>query len=305
MSKAKTASEEQYDIRQVIELTGLSEFTLRGWETRYSAVTPHRTETGRRRYSKYDLLKIQALRQLVNQGHKINAIAKLSLSELEARLADRDLSSTDPVPADIEKLILLADRFDWEKVKSILDKNLSMRTGAAYIHEFLIPLIGVINQQVSSERWSITQEHILSALIKDHLYLIKSTAPKSTNKKMRIVFATPEGDFHEIGLLMASTLASLHGAQNLYLGPNVPKSDLCEAVLKYSATHLVLAATVSQKEGSKDDIPNLISFIDRQLSSQVSLIVAGTAFRDFEFQLKRPFKKMLTMKSFESIFDAK
>ena len=70
-----------YSLRQMTDMTGLTEFTLRGWELRYDAFNPARNETARRQYSSSDLQKAILLRELLRRDRKIGEIAALSISE--------------------------------------------------------------------------------------------------------------------------------------------------------------------------------------------------------------------------------
>ena len=75
---------EIFSIRQMIELTGLSEFTIRGWENRYQAFSPDRSDTGRREYRKKDIERALLFRELLNRGHKISHIAKRNNQKLQS-----------------------------------------------------------------------------------------------------------------------------------------------------------------------------------------------------------------------------
>ena len=89
----RKSAETQYSIRQVIALTGASEFLLRTWELRYGALNPKRTDTGRRLYDEKDVLKIRALLELTNEHSanrkKIRDIAALPYDELKKMLQKR------------------------------------------------------------------------------------------------------------------------------------------------------------------------------------------------------------------------
>lgn len=61
--------------------------TLRIWEQRYQAVRPSTAASGHRRYSAADLQRLRWLRQLVEQGHAIGAIAGLDSEQLQQMLA--------------------------------------------------------------------------------------------------------------------------------------------------------------------------------------------------------------------------
>jgi MerR family transcriptional regulator, light-induced transcriptional regulator len=74
-------------IGAVTQLTGISSHTLRKWESRYAAVAPVRTESGRRLYTQQQVRKLIRLRDLVRQGHQIGQLSNLNDAELDA-LAD-------------------------------------------------------------------------------------------------------------------------------------------------------------------------------------------------------------------------
>jgi DNA-binding transcriptional MerR regulator len=66
-----------YPIRPVAQMTGLSIDTLRAWERRYDAVTPRRAERGRV-YRDAEVARLRHLAELVDRGHAIGTIARLT-----------------------------------------------------------------------------------------------------------------------------------------------------------------------------------------------------------------------------------
>jgi DNA-binding transcriptional MerR regulator len=87
MAPNKNPDEESiYSIGACARISGLSSHTLRKWESRYGAVKPKRTEGGTRRYTASDLERLSLLGALVEAGHSIGTIARLSTVEL-AQLA--------------------------------------------------------------------------------------------------------------------------------------------------------------------------------------------------------------------------
>ena len=293
-----------YSIRQVIDLTGVSEFTLRGWESRYQAFTPHRSKTGRRLYSKVDLTKIRLLVDLLAQGHRIGNIAHQSPKQLEdlALFSQAHLSASaaegkktsNPADIHVKKILALAKSFHFDKIQNQLGQIELSLGPQEFILNFLLKLIGEMNSLVQRRQFSISQEHIMSALLKGVLHKIISVSNGKFKPKVRVVLAAPEGDFHEIGLLIASALLSLQGYRQLYLGPNVPKADLCEAGLRFKATHVLLATTISAGAGAKDDLYKYIHFLDRNLDPNIALIIGGRNVKSHSMQLAREYHSLST-----------
>ncbi len=295
---------ELFNIRKVIELTGVTEFTLRGWETRYLAFAPHRTETGRRLYHREDILKIKALKDLVNRGYRIGSIASLGLTELQVLLDGINPSEIDPIiDPDISKILKLAERFEWDQIQKLIIRKRTKLSPVDFILTFILNLIHEVNILVELQQFSIAQEHILSSMIKENIFFLKTTAPSPHHKNARIVFAAPEGDLHENGLLIAATLASLAKIPNIYIGVNTPKNHICDVCLRFKATHLILTSTVSKEEGAKEDLMNFINFLDRHLPQSMTLWIGGRNSMKHSFGLGRSFNLVSSLHEQNEMFE--
>ncbi len=294
-----------FSIRQVIELTGVSEYVLRAWELRYSALAPKRTETGRRLYSKNDLEKARVLWELTQRDHKISEIARLTLSELKKILANAKIAQLEDhqsPSSTVKEILNSVQDFDWENCRKILLTQRKRKKLSPYIHELILPLIKAIGAQVASQNLSIAQEHILSSFIKENLNAL-SVDQLPTRPSIRMVFACPEGDMHEIGLLIALSLARSAGVSTLFLGPNTPKADLCDSALKFKATHILISSTISKNEGAKEDFLKYLSFIDQQLPKNIKIWLAGRNVESGPFTLDRAHEKIDSFVNFEKLLN--
>ncbi len=273
-----------FSIRQMVELTGLSEFTIRGWENRYSAFSPERSETGRREYDKKDIEKAMLIRELLKRDYKISKIANLSNQKLKAlfeTFEENKLSGLSYEPRDeivVQALELMALQ-KWTKLYDLFD-GVKYKSPSALVQNFFLPLLRELAIQVNSGFVSIAQEHILSSLVKEKIYAaIWELEAKKKNrvysKKIRFVLAAPEGDHHEIGLLLAHLLVKHYGFTSLFLGPHTPSQDLSETALRFEASHLLIVSTISKKEGARQNILNFVNDIRRKLSPEVSILLAG------------------------------
>jgi methanogenic corrinoid protein MtbC1 len=117
----------------------------------------------------------------------------------------------------------------------------------------------------------------------------------------RIVFATPSGERHELGTLAAATMAASGGLGAVYLGPDIPASDLLALISTMEADVVVLGITGSDDEAQLADT---ISSLTTRLPRDVELwlggagaeaaaagagarVVAVPDFEAFETQLRR------------------
>jgi DNA-binding transcriptional MerR regulator len=297
----------RFSLREVAELTGLSEFTLRGWEGRYRAVNPQRTETGRRLYGAEDVTKLNLLKDLVTLGHRIKEIAPLKEAELRELLSapDSNPSGTHALQSNVENLFIQGERFSWDEIRRILGRERKKSTPEKYLTRFLIPFLVEMNRRIGQGRISISLEHIFSSLIKEELATLRSLARGSTRSRPahRFVLCTPEGDHHELGLLFAFTLLSLRGIPSLYLGPHVPKQELCETALRYQATHILVSSTLKQGEGPVDAPLKYLGFIHRHLPRLSSLWIAGRGFHEVSDPSGARFQQFHNFEAFISELD--
>jgi len=286
-----------YKIRQVTDLTGVSEFLLRVWEYRYSALKPTRTKTGRRLYTESDLLKARALLALTQQGCRVGDIAQKSLSELNQMLRQSVSRETAPgVDANVKKIIAKANAFKWSEVRTLVVQR--KQKPLSWIHNLIVPLLAEVGRQVNEGGFSIAQEHILSALIKASLASNLRSGPTRKNGP-RIVFAAPEGDFHDLGLWIGSFIASELKVNTLFIGPHVPKAELAAVCLRYNATHLLLSSTAETRDGHPDHYLNYLHFLDRNLDSKITIWLAGRNAQKYPVTLSRPYQVMDSFINFE------
>jgi DNA-binding transcriptional MerR regulator len=299
----KDNSKNLYNIRQVIELTSVSEFTLRGWELRYKAFKPIRTKTGRRHYCQNDILKIRAIKDALVQGLRIGKIAHLKIDEIHALIGERNAKAPEAKESQINEIQIILElisRFNWDKVQTLFLKNMKNLTTHDFIYKFILPMINEMNIKIQAGQMTVAEEHIISAQIKESLYHIIHTSKKSAKKGMRFVLATPENDFHEIGLLIASALLATKGIRQLYLGPNVPAREICESCILFGATQLLVTSTVQDSSKNENDYFSFINFLDRQLPIEVSLLTAGPNSYVNPLNLKRSHQLFTNFKEFES-----
>lgn len=76
-------SEITYKSGVAARLAGLSPETLRVWERRYALSDTKRSDSGQRLYSPSQVQRLSLIKQLVDQGHGISGLARLSLKQLQ------------------------------------------------------------------------------------------------------------------------------------------------------------------------------------------------------------------------------
>jgi methanogenic corrinoid protein MtbC1 len=106
----------------------------------------------------------------------------------------------------------------------------------------ILPLMSEIGRRWESRKLRPSHEHLVSAIVRSVLGGLLRTIgrPDATT---RVVFATLSGERHELGLLSASVLAASAGTGVIYLGPDLPVTDVIHAAKTSRAHAVVLAAT--------------------------------------------------------------
>ena len=279
----------------MIDMTGLTEFTLRGWELRYGAFEPARTETARRQYSSNDLQKAILLRELLRRDRKIGEIAGLSVRSLKKLIGSE--AESQPVSAEkykneIEAVMRHLALQEWDDLEDCVYSTIERLQPLVAIKDFIVPIVHELGQKTAIGHLSISQEHILSALLKQSLHSLTKT--HSNQSGPRIVISSPEGDFHELGILIAHAMAGQLKVRSLYLGPNTPKKDLCETATRFEATHIVLSATVSREEGAKEDFYSFVHFLDQNMPKKIIFWFGGRSCGTINLNRKTVFFNSLT-----------
>lgn len=281
-SSASAAAAPLYPIRAVARLTGLGIDTLRAWERRHNAVTPVRDERGRL-YTDQDVQRLRLLREVVSLGHSIGRIATLSDEELR-RLAEapaqrddaRDTSSrrtATPSPIDLESVMMAVETFDSVTLETEIGRAALLLRPPDLLTTVLLPLLKRVGDDWHSGRGTVAQEHFVSSCVRSVLGTVLRSHAQTPGAK-RLLFCTPSGEMHELGTLGAALLAAASGLGVIYLGADLPATDLASSAAAAGADVVVLGVTgVSPANG----IVEIVSAVAAALPPSMELWVGGPA----------------------------
>jgi DNA-binding transcriptional MerR regulator len=252
------AFHDTYPLRAAVRLTGLSEHTIRAWERRHAAVRPQRTAAGTRRYTDSDIERLQLLAALVQGGERIGSVAGLSIDELRSSAARGERFETGTGAG--ERALAAVSSLDFGTAEELLTSQLSLLGHVRFAREMASPLLTRVGDAWQSGRLSIAVEHMTSGLIRSLLGggLRKQRA---TGRKT-IVFATPAGERHEIGLLSAALTAQAAGADALYLGADLPASEATNTAARTKARALAVSIVSLERREAETEIARLHSALD-------------------------------------------
>ena len=254
MSKA-SAGPARYPIRAVSKLTGIGIDTLRAWERRYSAVTPARDDRGRM-YTDADVARLRLLQGAVMRGHSIGRVAALGdeqLRPLIAAVEPAGVPATDPsrpMSLDTAMLVAALRAYDPAGIDRELARLAAVLRPIELLQDVVMPVLAQVGDDWYRRRATIAHEHMLSSAVRTLLgSFVRLYA--SPDAPVRLLFATPAGERHELGTLGAALLAASSGLGVAYIGPDVPARDIIASVGPAGAKVIVLGITALPNGNTK------------------------------------------------------
>ena len=266
-----------YNISFISNACGVKPHTIRTWEKRYNTFSPDRTDGGQRIYSEDDLTKGRLIVSLLEQGYSISRLAGKSLQDLQALIFDEKIESLQSnkmlTSVGIKKLLTHLSNFDLSQISSEMVR-LRLSIGAKeFIFKVLIPIIQAVGRMYLDGKYSVTQEHIISTIIRYQLSQIN--LPDSENSTDSIIIATPEGNLHELPILIADILCQLNRISTYYLGASHPAVCLSEAVNELKSKTIVLGVVSSDKWDYEKNIISSLKLMDKNLTHKLKVILGG------------------------------
>ncbi|MDJ0851668.1 MAG: MerR family transcriptional regulator [Myxococcota bacterium] len=250
-----------YPLGTVARLTGLSPDLLRAWERRYGVVEPLRSPGGTRRYRAADLERLRLVKAVVDAGHRISDVARLDVEELERRAAE----TTDAAPGRLDEILDALDRLDGAEAQRLLSIQLAALGPVHFAHDLARPLLTEIGERWANGELCIASEHMASAVLRT---LLGSALQPSATSLLgpRVVFATPSGEDHELGLQIAALTAMGAGANPLYLGASLPVEQMLIAVERSGAAALVMSFVTLRPKDAQHAVREAAGGLDEDVA---------------------------------------
>ena len=271
----------RHPIGVVAERTRLSQDVLRVWERRYRVVEPGRSPTGQRLYSDADIERLRLLSVAIQSGRTISQVAGLSTPEL-ARMVREDVEARGVAP-DTESATVAADiivpalertlALDAAGLDSLLRRAMLTSGMPAFLDSVAAPLLTRIGDEWHAGRLTPSHEHLATAVIQRVIAAAIQTAPTLPGAP-NLVVATPAGERHEIGALLAAAAAATEGWRVTYLGADLPAADIADAALRTSAQAVALSIVyVADRARVLDEIRALRG----RLPASVPVLIGGAS----------------------------
>lgn len=263
-----------FNLKAVVQETGLKPDTLRAWERRYGLPVPQRTDSGHRLYSQKDIQLLKWLIARQNEGMNISRAVELwrrleteESDPLEAIEVSNAIPTTpaafhgngqnnallsSAVPAIDPHAMATGDtlnqiraawvaacmNFDEQQAERIVTQAFGLFSVERVCLDVLQKGLSVIGEGWYAGHVTVQQEHFASALALRRLEALMSTTPPPT-RPGRILVGCPPEEGHTFAPLLLSLLLRRRGWDILFLGANIPIQDFVQTT-QTARPHLVI-----------------------------------------------------------------
>ncbi len=253
---AANATDPLYNIKAVVQRTGVPADTVRAWERRYGVPRPERTPSGQRLYSEQDIAVIAWLRERTAEGMTISqAVALLNTLGQEHAVA----FTPTPMPTGprshavvVRDLLAAFQHYDQHAAETIIGEAFVLFGVEESAISVMRPALIEIGEMWHRAEIPTTIEHFATQFVKRKLVGLISMYDNHHAPWTVIIGCSPN-EQHEVGALLLCLFMMRQGWQVIYLGPDVPIADLMQTVAQVkpdmvcvSASSIDAAASVVQ-----------------------------------------------------------
>jgi methanogenic corrinoid protein MtbC1 len=235
----------EYNTRAVEKLTGIPADTFRAWERRHGLPTPARTAGNHRLYSERDIAIVRMLKQMTDDGISISRAVAIAQRRLEAVLA-ADAPTESGTDQDClgdlrDRLVTAFIRFSTSSANRTIEEALALFGPETVALDILQPALIEMGERWERGEVCVAMEHFATAWCMHKLAALFN-ASQPERGRPTVLASCVEGEMHELGLMIASVVLSRAGFRVVYLGANMPGTELIEAVSRVQPDAVVLAA---------------------------------------------------------------
>jgi DNA-binding transcriptional MerR regulator len=248
---------EQFPIRTVSALTGVSTVTLRAWERRYGLLCPVRTPSGHRLYNHSHVEEIRRVLALVERGIPVSRVRQV----LDAHATSGRDGDGSPWRSYQDRMSVALASFDEQGLDDVYDEALSLHPIEAVTRNVVLPLLERLGEHWKSLDGAVAEEHFFATYLRSKLGARLQQRMRYA-RGPRIVAACAPGEQHEVGLLLFAIEARNAGVRPVLLGADTPLADAATAMRRSGSDAVVISSSVDPPAGVlARDLPELVSSI--------------------------------------------
>lgn len=280
-----------HPIHLAARLTGLSTHVIRIWEQRYRAVEPKRTPANHRLYSSGEIERLTLLRDLTRAGHNIGQVARLSTDKLRALAASTPApelqtprSAAAPVLSEwVEQCLAAVQALNGRALDDTLKRATTVLGTQGVLQRLVAPLTQALGEFWREGKITAAHEHFATGHLRAFLANLAKPFGGSEGAPVLVV-ATPAGQLHELGALLAAAVAANLGWHVTYLGASLPAAEIVGAARQKRARAVALSIVYPEDDAS---LPDELALLREALPAETALLVGGRAMPAYEDILEK------------------
>ncbi|EDM36683.1 transcriptional regulator, MerR family protein [Pedobacter sp. BAL39] len=292
----------RYSISDLEQLSGVQTHTIRMWERRYQALEPMRSPGNTRFYDDAHLRRLLNIVSLSKSGMKISLICALSDHEMDL-LLQQEMENT--VSADpqyeyyISKLLNLGLAYNELKFSALLSTCVDNHGMGSTYQQVIYPLLVRLGLMWRRDHICAAQEHFLSNLIRQQLYVAIHTLPLAKQADSCWLLFLPEDEDHDLGLLFANYLLRSMGQKVIFLGARVPLASVKETMENNNVQHM-LFFMVRQRP-----VPDANTYLEQlgTTFNYANIHLAGNANLIADLELRNRINWIQSIAGFEEVIN--
>jgi DNA-binding transcriptional MerR regulator/methylmalonyl-CoA mutase cobalamin-binding subunit len=275
-------------IQAAARLSGLSAYVIRIWEKRYGAVKPERTGTNRRLYTEGQIERLILLRDLREAGYNIGQIARMPTEKLrqlagEAVAETRQPAGALPVAALLAEGVEAVKALDAKRLEVALERASVVLGSQGLLQRVVAPLAIAVGELWREGTITAAHEHFASAVLR--VFLWRATAAFGGAEHAPVlVVATPAGQLHELGALLAGAAAANVGWRVTYLGASLPAAEIAGAVRQSRARAVALSLVYPEDDAR---LEGELARLRELLPPEVPVLCGGRAAPTYHTALEK------------------
>lgn len=258
--------------------TGIPVETLRTWEQRYGFPLPERKPSGHRVYPVTSVPRLRRIAEALTHGHRAREAVTASEHALSSLLAMGPVESVahpksaEPAVAEVTELLRLVETFNARKLTQRILADWKRLEPLAFLQTRIAPLIHAVGEEWAAARLEIRHEHFLSERVGDILRSLRLPFEEKAKGPL-VVCASLPSEEHGLGLQMVALLLAVAGCRILFLGTEVPPTQIASLARDLTARAVAVSVSVANRG---EPMAGQLAFLRSLLPRRVTLVVGGT-----------------------------
>lgn len=257
--------------------TGIPVETLRTWEARYGFPVPERKPSGHRVYSLAGIPRLRRIAEALSRGHRAGDVVGATDEAIAALLSATSVPASGSRPLAVEPsenqshILQAIEAFDTDRLTRILLQEWARLGPLDFVNSCLGPLIREVGDAWETGRLEIRHEHFFSERVGDLLRSLRLPFEERAAGPLVVCSSLP-GEPHSLGLQMAALVLAVAGCRILFVGTEVPASQVASLAKDLSARAVAVSVSRSSRGAA---MTTQIANVRRLLPRRIGIVVGG------------------------------